>query len=34
MLFVGVDSKEFKLPVSPLESTLVGVRVGVDSKGS
>jgi hypothetical protein len=30
--FVSVDSKQLSILVSPVESTLVGARVGVDSK--
>jgi hypothetical protein len=30
--FVSVDSKQLSILVSPVESTLAGARVGVDSK--
>jgi hypothetical protein len=32
MFFIGVDSNQFSVPVNPLESTLAGAHVSVDSK--
>jgi hypothetical protein len=33
MFFISVDSKAFNIPVSHLESTLMGASASVDSKG-